>query len=441
MKLVNIHKLLALLFWLAAALPSPQAQVWTLGQCIDTALVYNQNLQAGRNAIELSGQKYREARAGLIPKVTVNADYKYFTDLPYQLMPMSVFGGPEGQFREAQFGVPHNINANIQLAVPLYQPQLYGAIQATQTAGELSRLQYEKSREQVISDISNLYYNAQILHHQMAFADSNLVNATRLLENLELLRGQLLAKGTDVGKVQLQVSQLNTLRDNLGAKYEQVLNALKFAMGLPLDRPLQVDPAIAPPDAPDYSVVPSLDIRIANTRQRLLSDELQTLKNSRLPSASLFGSYGTTGFGYDQQPNDFLNFYPIGFAGVQVSYPLFNGTVTQKKIEQKKLELETNELQLSLLTDQNAMQVRNATLQRAIARNAIATTGEQIELAQAIYGQTLFQQQQGTATLTDVLLADNALREAQQSYLNALIDYLKADLELKKFTGNLSSLQ
>jgi OMF family outer membrane factor len=430
-----------LLFWLAAALPSPQAQVWSLGQCIDTALVYNQNLQAGRNAIELSEQKHREAKASLIPKVTVNADYKYFTDLPYQLMPLSVFGGPEGQFKEAQFGVPHTINANLQLAVPLYQPQLYGAIQATQTAGELSQLQYEKSREQVISDISNLYYNAQILHHQLAFADSNLVNATRLLENLELLRTQLLAKGTDVGKVQLQVSQLNTLRDNLGAKHEQVLNALKFAMGLPLDRPLQVDPAIAPPDAPDYSVAPSLDIRIANTRQRLLSDELQTLKNSRLPSASLYGSYGTTGFGYDQQPNDFLNFYPIGFAGVQVSYPLFNGTVTQKKIEQKKLELQTNELQLSLLTGQNAMQVRNATLQRAIARNAIATTGEQIELAQAIYAQTLFQQQQGTATLTDVLLADNALREAQQSYLNALIDYLKADLELKKFSGHLSSIQ
>lgn len=424
-----------------AALPSPQAQVWSLGQCIDTALAHNQSLQMSRNAIVLSEQKQRETKAGLIPKITVNADYKYFTDLPYQLMPLSVFGGPEGQFKEAQFGVPHNINANIQLAVPLYQPQLYGAIQAAQTAGELSRLQYEKSREQVISDISNLYYNAQILHHQLAFADSNLVNAARLLENLELLRTQLLAKGTDVGKVQLQVSQLNTLRNNLGAKYEQVLNTLKFAMGLPLDRPIQVDPAIAQPDSPDYPVVPSLDIRIASTRQRLLSDELQALKNSRLPSVSLFGSYGTTGFGYDQQPNDFLNFYPFGFAGLQISYPLFNGTVTQKKIEQKNLELQTNELQLSLLTGQHAMQVRNATLQRAIARNAIAATGEQIELAQAIYGQTLFQQQQGTATLTDVLLADNALREAQQSYLNALIDYLKADLELKKFTGHLSSIQ
>jgi len=35
-------------------------------------------------------------------------------------------------------------------------------------------------------------------------------------------------------------------------------------------------------------------------------------------------------------------------------------------------------------------------------------------------------------------MADNTVREAQKSYLNAIIDYLKADLELKKLTGNIS---
>jgi outer membrane protein TolC len=60
-------------------------------------------------------------------------------------------------------------------------------------------------------------------------------------------------------------------------------------------------------------------------------------------------------------------------------------------------------------------------------------------LAQTIYEQTILQQKQGTASLTDVLLADNALREAQQTYLSAVIDYLKADLELKKLTGNIST--
>jgi len=42
------------------------------------------------------------------------------------------------------------------------------------------------------------------------------------------------------------------------------------------------------------------------------------------------------------------------------------------------------------------------------------------------------------ATLTDILLADNAVREAQTSNLSAIIEYLKADLELKKLSGNMS---
>ena len=97
-------------------------------------------------------------------------------------------------------------------------------------------------------------------------------------------------------------------------------------------------------------------------------------------------------------------------------------------------------MQLDLLTAQSNMQVENSKLQKMIAIKSIETIIEQIKLAQTIYEQTVLQQKNGTASLTDVLLADNALREAQQSYLSALVDYLKADLELKKLTGNISKI-
>ena len=64
---------------------------------------------------------------------------------------------------------------------------------------------------------------------------------------------------------------------------------------------------------------------------------------------------------------------------------------------------------------------------------------QQIETAKEVYRQTIFQLKEQSATLTDVLLADNAVREAQQSYLNAIIDYFKADLELKKVSGNFNA--
>jgi OMF family outer membrane factor len=443
MKLVNIHKHTLLLF-LIIGVHTVKAQVWAMQQCIDTAQVHNKNLQMSRNNIAIGEQREKEAKANLIPKITANADYKYFTNLPYQLMPLSTFNptAPEGQFKEAQFGVPHNINANLQLSMPLYNPQVYGAIQTTKIASELTKLQYQKTEEQIYFEISNLYYNAQILHHQLAFIDSNLINAEKLLKNMQLLNEHLLAKGTDVSKVKLQVSQLTTQKETIKSKYEQVLNALKFAMGISIEQNLQIEPNIQYHNTNEYTPASTLDIRIIKTQNRLLSSELSTLNKSRfLPSLNLIGNYGTSGFGYNGLPNSFLDFYPIGFAGIQLSYPLFNGTVTQRKINQKKIELQNSELQYGLLTEQNNMQVENAELQRMVAKKSVETTTEQIELAKTIYEQTILQQKQGTANLTDVLLADNALREAQQTYLSAVIDYLKADLELKKLTGNISTIK
>ncbi len=437
--LVNIHKhKIMLLLFLTVASGTAQSQVWTLQQCIDTALVYNKRLQISRNSREAGEQKHKEAEANLIPKINVNADYRYYANLPYQFMPLSAFGGPDGQFKEVKFGVPHNINANLQLTLSVYNPLIYGAIQSTKIGSEISGLQVQKTTEQIIFEISNLYYNAQILSSQLVFIDSNLMNNKKLLKNLQLLKEQLLAKGTDISKVQLQIDQLTNQGEIIANKFEQILNALKFTMGISGERSVGITPLfLYHPENNEYKTTSTFDIRISETQSRLLVSELRTLKNSRLPSLALYGTYGTAGYGYDKQPNEFLKFYPIGYAGLQLTYPLFNGTITRRKINQKRLEVRNSELQQSLITEQTNMQIDNARQQRMVAQHSLETTLSQIALGQSVYGQTILQQAQGTAGLPDVLLADNALREAQQNYLGAVVEYLKADLELKKLTGNI----
>jgi OMF family outer membrane factor len=414
------------------------AQVWTLEQCIDSAQVHNKNLQIQRNNIEIGNQKQQEVKGNLLPKVSANADYKYFTNLPYQFMPMSLFGGPDGKYKEVQFGVPHNINANLQLTLPLYNPQIKGAIQSTEIVTELTKLQLKKSEEQIYFEISNLYYNAQILHYQIQFIDSNLVNVNKLLSMMQLLKSQLMAKGTDVNKVALQADQLNTQKVIVESKLAQVMQALKFSMGISLDKEIEISTDIRYQTKGDYNSLPSLDFQIAATQNRLLNNEYNTLKQSSLPTVALFGSYGVNGFGYDKKPNNFLKFHPVSFAGIQFAWSLFDGNILRKKQAQKKIEIQNNELQQSLLTEQNNMQIANALNQRNTAQKSIALIEMQINQAQTIYKQTILQQKEGVASLNDVLVADNALREVQQSYISAVVDYLKADLELKKLTGNLS---
>ncbi len=439
--LVNIHKSKRIFLFMFAitVFYSVNAQTWSLQQCIDTAQVHNKNLQISRNTMQIGTERQKEAKANLIPKINLNGDYKYFAELPYQIMPQSAFGGPEGQFKEIQMGVPHNLGANIQLALPLYNSQVYGAIKTTKIAAEICELQYQKTEEQVFFEISNLYYNAQILIHQKAFIDSNLVNTGKLLDNLKLLHSQQMIKKSDVTKLALQYEQLKTQRELVANNYDQVMNALKFSMGISFQQNIGIEPEIAKKSLLDYSNSPSVDLRMAYSQNKLLNGELKTLKNSRIPNVSLYGSYGQTGFGYDKKPDDFLIFHPVSFAGLQISMPLFNGTVTRRKINQKKLEIENNQLQIDLVSDQNQMLIENATQKRLVTRQTIQNTTGQIELASTVYDEMVLQQKEGTANLTDILLADNALREAQQNYLAAVVDFLKADLELKKLTGNILS--
>jgi OMF family outer membrane factor len=416
------------------------AQVWTLQQCIDTAQQYNLRLQISRNQVAMSLEKQKEAKANLIPKVKLEGDYKYFIDQPYQLMPQSAFGGPEGVFKEIQFGTPHNINVALQAALPLYNPQIYGAIQATKTATTLNQLQERKTEEEVIYTISNLYYNAQILEHQLAFVDSNMVNTKELLRIMELLREQQMVKKNDVENVKLQEAKLTVQRETVANNLEQVIRLLKFNIGIPDETPFQIEKEIHYEALSAYQNNNPVDIQLLETKKNLLASEIRTLKYSRIPTLSAFGSYAQTGFGYIEKPDKgFLNFYPTTMVGVKLSMPIFNGTVTKHKITQKNLELVNSDLQLNLLTKQTDIQIENARKQRETALKNISNSSLQLKIARSVYKQTVLQQEQGLANITDVLMADGNVKEAQQNYINAVVSYLKADLELKKLTGNINT--
>ncbi len=415
---------------------SIDAQVLSLEQCIDTALKFNRNIKSAALDGNIANEKHREAKSLLMPKLNGLADYRYYTDLPYQLMPAAAFGGPEGTYKEVQFGVPQSMNANLQFALPVYNPAALSAIKSTRIAVELSDIQKVKTDEDVVIEVSNAYYNAQILLNQLAFLDSNIVNTNRLVQTTSLIYQQQLAKGTDVDRLKLQSAQITTQRSTVWSQYRQVLNVLKFLMGKPVTDSLEVSLENEANVISGFQSRPIPDLLLIDKKLEFGYAELSGLKNSRLPSLNAYGVYGTNGFGTTGS-NSFFNFHPIGYAGAQLTVPLFNGMITHHKIAAKKVEIEKINIQKELLTEKNELDLINAKMQYAIAKSTIVTVNSQVELAQKIYMNTVLQNQQGLASITDLLLADNSLRDAQQNYIVALVNLRKAELEYKRVTGNL----
>lgn len=435
--LVNTHKLslLTLLIFLFGG--GVQAQEWTLQQSLDTAMHHNKTLQMANNQLTAAELKNQESQSQLLPKVMATADYMYFTQLPYQMLPQAAFGGPEGVYRAVQFGVPHTIMGNVNLRMPIYDPQVMAGIRISESYQELTEWQRVKTEEQVYLEVSNLYYNAQILKNQFTFLQANQVNGEKLERNVRLLYEQKLASRTDLDKVILQNQQLESQLFQLKNEYFNVLQQLNLVMGLPLDGDLDVQTQVQIEDVESPNPGLTSDFRIQEVREKMLGQELKAIKNSRIPSVHLIANYGTTGFGYRGAPESFFDFYPQSFVGAQVSFPIFNGMITSKKIRQKELELANAVIQKSLIADQTQVQYQAALRHQAIAKKQIKTTDSQIQLAESIYAKSILLQQEGLASLTDILLADQSLRAAQQSYLDAMVTYLKATLELKKSSATL----
>lgn len=442
MKLVSVHNLLVLLglIWFGSMPQILPGQTMDLEDCLEAALTHNRDLQMAQNALYIGEIQVEEARANRWPRVSLTADYRYFTNLPYQLLPLSVFNGPEGQFKEAQFGVPHNLGISAQLALPIYQPTLRPGIQMAETAAELGQLQVEKGEEQLLFEVTTLYYNAQIVQHQILFADSNLANTDKLLAAMLLLREQGLARGTDLERIELQRAQLMAQRTQLESNLNQALNGLNFLMGRNLDEALSIPLDINSADLENDPAAPSVEEKMAEVQYQLLTNELHQLKRSRLPAVSAVANYGLTGFGYFEQPDPFFDVFPNGFIGLQASYPIWNKS-TRSKIARKEWEMINQNLRIEQIQARSEWQIANALSQKNTAEGNIAIASGQIALARSIFEQTLIQNKQGTATITDIILADNAQREAQAQYLQALIVYLKADLELKKSSGSIHNLK
>jgi OMF family outer membrane factor len=415
---------------------SAQAQTLSLRQSIDSALLYNRTIKSAQQDGLIAHEKNLEAKSNLFPKLNGMADYRYYTDLPYQLMPAAAFGGPAGTYKEIQFGVPQSLNANLQLAMPLFNPTALSAIKSTRIASELSEIQKRKTDEDVVMEVSNAYYNAQVLLNQLAFLDSNIINTNKLVQTTTLLYQQQLAKGTDVDRLKLQLQQLATQRSTISSQHQQVINALKFLMGKPISDSIEVQINEAPINETTFQPKTTTDIVLIDKKMEFSLSELSGLKNSRLPSVNAYGVYGTNGFGTTGS-NSFFNFHPIGYVGAQLSVPLFNGMVTKHKIDGKKIEVNKTIIQKEIATEKANLDLVNAEMQLSVANTTIATVNTQIELAKKIYNNTVLQNQQGMANITDLLLADNSLREAQQNYIVALVNLRRAELEYKRVTGNL----
>ncbi len=432
--------LLLLLFSSVVSAQTLPERFITLQECLKLSIENSPRLKI--NNLEQSKLKYRyRETVGIgLPHINFTGGFDDYLALPTQLIPGEFFGMP-GELIPVQFGTTYNLSGALDLTQVIYNQTYLIGMRMAKLAMEQNKLESERVRTEIVFEVAQSYYYAQISMKQIGNQKENL----KKLEKAEqIARSQYengFIKKVDLDRIIVNKLNIQTVIDRLQVTYDQQLNMQRYFMGLDLNQPI-VFPDSVMASGIDLNVTTDLsnhiDIRMIEKQKQLAVTNVKMNQSEYIPALNLIGSVN-----YLNQSNTYYVFgkptdwFNTSLFGLRLNIPVFNGLQKKNRVNQSKIELD----QLHV-TEDDTKRILNVTSRDAANRLVSAINDEQrqrenMRLAERVYAISQEQYQKGIISLTDLLNAESGLSDAQTNHSLALVQMKIAELEYRKANGTL----
>jgi outer membrane protein len=412
----------------------------SLKECIDYGLKNHGSVRIAEYQTAVANQQAKEAISGYLPQVNGVASVDDNLKLQSTLLPAGIFG-PEPA--RVAFGSKYQTNATASAEQVIYDKSLLIGIKASKPNQVRAELNTRQTKEDLIYQISNSYYQVFVAQEQVALLRDNLERTKQVLNVLKLQRDNGVIQPIEYDRTQVSYNTIQSQLTQAEYSYQVAQNQLKFQMGLPLETPLALQDSLLLTKKPSTAAQGFEARNLTAFQLQETNLELQRLDQKRieagyLPRLSANARYGTLALGNELLPS-FNNFTGFGSIGVKLTVPVFDGFRRKAQVNQSKLNINILEEQQRLNAKAYQLQFNNALSQLQRAELSLDSDNDNVKLAQKVYDVTLLQYKQGTRPLTDLINAENSYRQAQTSYIGSMISAYRARLDLEKSQGTLLS--
>ena len=442
-----MKQLLILTILSFVTITNAQEKTLTLKDAIKYALENKAEAKKAQLKIENSEYQIQEVRSRALPQISANGNLTYNPILQLNALPGDFFGAP-GTTLLAPLGQKWTSTAGVSLTQALFDQSVFTGLKAARTTREFYQINNQLTEEQVIERVANNYYQVYVLRQKLALAESNLKTTTKVRD---IVKGQFdngLAKRIDLDRMTVNLSNINTQKQQIINSVQLQENALKFYIGMPMDAEINIPQSEFEVTPAAFTDVPNIANRteylILKKQEELLVLQKKSIIAGYYPTLSLSANYNYIGQGpqmpWFAKPSDGVYWSDFSTIGLNLRVPLFTGFGTRAKVRQADVELRTlqediKDTQLSLDLD-----YKNAKTQIENSIITLENQKENMRLADEILKNINNNYVQGLASLTDLLDAENASTEAQNNYTAAILDYKLAEIKLIKSKGELRTL-
>ena len=438
-----MKQLLVIFTSLCVLVPVKAQDVLTLEECLRLGIENNLFLESSRNEIRKGEHTLSENRAKLLPQINAVAGFNDNFNPPVSVTDGSAYGNPYNVTKTLQY----NASAGIQLQMPLYNQTVYMAVDIARTMNELNRLSYEKAREDLILQISKMYYLSQNTAEQIALIKENISRLNELSSITQAFYDNGMAMEVDVKRVNINLENQRVQYDNAQSMLTQQLNLLKYVIDYPADKEI----ALTPVDTENTTSVSltgldnnQYELQLLQSKQKLAEQQRKMIGQGYIPSLSLTGSWMYSAY-TDKAKNWFHSgpsnhwFRSYGL-GLTLRIPIFDGLDKTYKIRKAMIDIENRKLAWEDTRKNLQTQYLNAVNDLMNNQRNFKKQKDNYLLAEDVYAVTSDRYREGIASMTEVLQDEMQMSEAQNNYINAHYNYRVTNLMLLKLTGQIESL-
>ena len=431
-------------------------QVYDLQGCLKFALENNHNIRKAQFDKEKSAQARQEILGALLPQVSGTGNLNYNIQKSRFIMPnfMNEFLPPGMQdpnaakYMTIEMGTNYTAGIGAALNQQIVNLSLFNAVGIAKTAEELTSLAAEAREEDVISQTANLFYAIQATEYAAGMFGRSIEIMDSVLISMETSYASGLIRKVDVDRLKVTRTNMSTQRASVINAVEVQKNLLKLQMGMDISEQLEIE-KINPEifdiqtnigDFQDFDPNLQTSYKMLNRQQNLQQLQKKAAIYENFPVLTAMINYNYTGVSDEFFRGETNYWFGSSMAALNLRIPLFGGLSRSSKIKQANFELLKVREDEAILKQSLSMAHKNALLKLEDSRNAILVQQANMAMAEEVYRVTEKNYSQGIASMSDVLNSNSSLVQAQMSYADALNNYMKAYVELRKASGTIREL-
>ena len=402
----------------------------SLAEARDYAIEHNRTLQ---NA-DLSVRQAYAARWQTIASMLPQADMSLGLNYTDGKMKFALQDGMPPMEREIEnlagsLGVSASIAVNGQL--------IMGAL-INNTAIEMQDINKRNTELDVVSNVETYYITALAMEKTVELLDKSLID----LENLYNITENSVKVGaveqTTADQIKVQVASMRSAINATNRSLEMIYNALalqlaagadvKLVLTDELDNVLNVEEALNLLSM-DFDLANNYSYQLAEQNVKMAKQNVIMAGMAYVPTLSAFYQYTA--------PNKYFSGetameQSMGVVGLQLSIPLWSSGKRAAGITEKKLARQAAENSLADARDGLMVQHKQLRYNLSSAYEDFDTQKLNIDVSQRVFESTSNKFEYGHASSLELTNASMTLLTAQSDYVQAILNLVNAQIELKK---------